>query len=109
MNTSILTTFYRCTIESLLTSCITVWCWSCSSHSRKALQRVVETVQHITGNGLLSIQDIYHKRCLRKAHSIVQDLSHPARGRYGSLPARTKRQEDSFYHQAIKLLDSKIK
>ncbi|KAK7901335.1 hypothetical protein WMY93_018104 [Mugilogobius chulae] len=38
-NSSILTNFYRCTIESLLTGCITVWDGNCTAQSRKALQR----------------------------------------------------------------------
>ncbi|KAI2661110.1 hypothetical protein H4Q32_030147 [Labeo rohita] len=35
----ILTTFYRGTIESVLTSCITVWYGNCSAADRKTLQR----------------------------------------------------------------------
>ncbi len=37
----ILTTFYRGTIESVLTSCITVWYGSCSAADRKTHQRTV--------------------------------------------------------------------
>ncbi len=37
----ILTTFYRGTIESVLTSCITVWYGNCSAADRKTLQRTV--------------------------------------------------------------------
>ncbi|KAI4895256.1 hypothetical protein NFI96_000433 [Prochilodus magdalenae] len=36
----ILTNFYRCTIESILTACITVWYGSCTAYNRKALKRV---------------------------------------------------------------------
>jgi len=50
MNTSILINFYRCTMESLPTVCITVWYGSCARHRWKTLQRVVETNQHITEN-----------------------------------------------------------
>ncbi|KAF0024978.1 hypothetical protein F2P81_021859 [Scophthalmus maximus] len=32
--------FYRGTIESILTSCITVWYGSCTSSNRKTLQRI---------------------------------------------------------------------
>ncbi len=41
----ILTTFYRGTIESVLTSCITVWYGNCSAADRKTLQRTVNTAQ----------------------------------------------------------------
>ena len=37
----ILKRFYSCTIESILTGCITAWCGNCSASDRKALQRVV--------------------------------------------------------------------
>ncbi|XP_037546914.1 transcription factor COE3-like [Nematolebias whitei] len=39
----ILVNFYRCTIESILTNCITVWYRSCSASDRKALQKVLIT------------------------------------------------------------------
>ncbi|KAK7877923.1 hypothetical protein WMY93_031452 [Mugilogobius chulae] len=92
--------FYKCTIESLLTGCITVWYGNSTAQSRKALQRVVRAAEDITGSSLPSIQDIYRSRSLRKAHSIIKDPTHPAQGlfcllpsgrRYRSLPARTKK------------------
>ncbi|KAF7656102.1 hypothetical protein LDENG_00046210 [Lucifuga dentata] len=115
MNTSILTNFYRCTIESLLTGCITVWYGNCSAHSHKSLQKVVKTAQHIIDKRLPAIQDIFHQQCLWKVHSIIKDHSHPARRlfsllpsgrRYRSMAARTTRLNNSFYHQAIRLLNS---
>jgi hypothetical protein len=36
-----ITNFYRYTIESILSGCITAWYGNCSAHNRKALQRVV--------------------------------------------------------------------
>jgi hypothetical protein len=33
--------FYRCTIESILTGCITAWYGNCKAPDRKTLQRVV--------------------------------------------------------------------
>ncbi len=43
----ILTTFYRGTIESVLTSCITVWYGNFSAADRKTLQRIVNTAAKI--------------------------------------------------------------
>ncbi len=43
----ILTTFYRGTIESVLTTCITVWYGNCSAADRKTLQRTVNTAAKI--------------------------------------------------------------
>ena len=39
----ILKRFYICTIERILTGCITAWYGNCSASDRKALQRVVRT------------------------------------------------------------------
>ena len=106
--------FYRCTIESILSGCITAWYGSCSAADRKALQRVVKTAERIIGGHLPSVQGIYNSRCLRKARNIVKDHSHPGYGlftllpsgrRYRSIRARTTRLTNSFYPQAVRLLN----
>ncbi|KAI3354999.1 hypothetical protein L3Q82_004799 [Scortum barcoo] len=51
MDSRLLCRFYRCTIESILTGCITAWYSSCTALNRKALQRVVKAAQHITRTG----------------------------------------------------------
>ena len=111
---NILTNFYRCTIESILSGCITSWYGSCSAQDRKALQRVVKTAQTITGRRLPTLDNIYLTQCLRKANKIIKDPSHPAHSlftllpsgrRYRSGQSRTSRLKDSFYLQAIRLLN----
>ena len=61
------------------------------------------------------IQDIYSKQCLRKALSIIKDPTHPSHelftllvsGRqYQSMRSDTNRFRDSFYLQAIRLLNT---
>ncbi len=84
----ILTTFYRGTIESVLTSCITVWYGNCSAADRKTLQRTVNTAAKIIGAPLPSILDIFLARCSSKTSSIVKD-PHPPLPQ--SLPAPTIR------------------
>ena len=37
------TNFYRCTIESILSGCITAWYGNCTALNRKALQTVVRS------------------------------------------------------------------
>jgi gmma-aminobutyric acid receptor subunit gamma len=64
MGPEILKRFYSCTIESILTGCITAWYGNCSASNRKALQRVVGTVQYITWAKLPAIQDLYTIFCL---------------------------------------------
>ncbi|KAL0175584.1 hypothetical protein M9458_027914, partial [Cirrhinus mrigala] len=83
----ILTTFYRGTIESVLTSCITVWYGNCSAADRKTLQRTVNTAAKIIGAPLPSILDIFLARCSSKASSIVKDPSHPSHNLFQLLPS----------------------
>ncbi|XP_069035161.1 uncharacterized protein [Lepisosteus oculatus] len=105
--------FYRCTIESILTGCITGWYGNCSAWDRKVLQRVVKSAQLITGCELPNIQDIYSARRLKKARSILKDPSHPSHKLFSLLPSgkwyrsiRSNRLQNSFYLQAIRLLNS---
>ena len=92
------------TIESILTGCITAWYGNCSTSDRKALQRVVQMAQYITGAKLPAIQELYTRRCLRKALKI--DSSHPSYRlfsllphgkRYRSAKSRSKRLLNRFY------------
>jgi hypothetical protein len=76
MGPQILKKFYSCTIESILTDCITAWYGNCSASDRKALQRVVRTAQYITGAKLPAIQNLYTRRCQRKALKMVRLQPH---------------------------------
>ncbi len=111
----ILTTFYRGTIESVLTSCIIVWYGNCSAADRKTLQRTVNTAAKINGAPLPSILDIFLARCSSKTNSIVKDPTHPSHSlfqllpsgrRYRSIRARSARLLNSFFPQAVRALNS---
>ena len=54
----ILKKFYSCTIESIMTGCITACYGNCSASDRKVLQRVVRTAQYITVAKLPTIHDL---------------------------------------------------
>ena len=107
--------FYSCTIESILTGCITAWYGNCSASDGKVLQRIMRMVQYITGAKLPAIQDIYSRRCQKKALKIVKASSHPSHRLFSLLPrgqwyqstkSSSKRLQNSFYPQAIRLLNS---
>ena len=111
----IMCSFYRGTIESILTSCITVWFGGCTASCRKALQRSVRAAEKIVGVPLLSLQDIYNTRVTRRALQIIGDTTHPTHGffnilpsgrRWRSLRTRTSRLKDSFVPQAVRMLNS---
>ncbi len=85
--TPILTTFYRRTIKSVLTSCFTVWYRNCSAADRKTLQQTMNTAAKIIGAPLPSILDIFLARCSRKATSIAKDPTHPSHSLFQLLPS----------------------
>jgi gmma-aminobutyric acid receptor subunit gamma len=107
-----LTSFYRCTIESILSGCITDWYGNCTTHNCKALQRVVRSAQCITWGKLPALQDTYNTRCHRKAKKIIKDNNHPShcmftlllsrrRGQYRCINAGTERLNISFHLKVI--------
>ncbi len=107
----ILRSFYTCTVESILTGCITAWFGNSTAGNRRALQRVVRTARHIVGGEVPSLQDIY----TRKAQRIIKDSSHqshrllsllPSGRRLRSTRSRTSWLRDSFFPQAIRLMNS---
>ncbi len=110
LSSKILRQIYICTLESILTGCITTGYGNCTTLNRKALQRIVQTAQDIVGCELPSLQDIYTQRCVRKARKIIRDSCHPSHElflllpsgrRYRSIRTRTSRMRDSFFSQAI--------
>ena len=109
---SALTTFYRGAIESILTSSLSVWYGSCSAADKKALQRIAEK---IIRSAQPLIQDLYTSRCCKRTINIIKDNTHPAHKlfsplpsgkRYRSLRCKTTRLSNSFFPQAIRLLNS---
>lgn len=110
----LLTIFYRCSIESVLTYCIPVWFSSCTVAHRKALQRVINTAQKIIGHPLPSLKDLFSFRCLSRARSILKDHTHPGHRVFELLPSgkrfrvlksRTNRLLNSFYNKAIAVIN----
>ncbi|KAI4890616.1 hypothetical protein NFI96_006819, partial [Prochilodus magdalenae] len=86
----ILTTFYRGTIKSILSSCITAWFGNCTASDRKSLQRIVRTAEKIIGVSLPTIMDIYTTHCIRKTTSIVDDHTHPSHTLFTLLPSEKR-------------------
>ena len=110
----LLVTFYTATIQTILCSSITVWFGSATKLDRLRLQRVVRTAEKIIGSPLPTLQDLVHDRIRKRAANIVADPSHPAHKlftllpsgrRYRALPSRTNRLKDSFFPQAVRLLN----
>ena len=69
----ILTTFYRSTIENILS----MWCGSCKAPDWRNVRRVVKTEEKIIGTSLPSIQDIAPNCCMSWAGNIIRDSPPP--------------------------------
>jgi gmma-aminobutyric acid receptor subunit gamma len=82
--------FYRCTIESILLGCITAWYGTCTARYLRALQRVVQSAQRITGGKVPALQDIYSNRCHRKAKKIIKDNNHLSHYLFTPLSSRSQ-------------------
>jgi len=63
----ILQTFYAGAAESILTGSITAWFGNSSSQDRRALNRVVRLAERTIGTTLLTLQDLYSRRCRTRA------------------------------------------
>ena len=82
-----LTMFYRGTIESLLTYCLTSWYGNSTEEEKKQLNRTVRTAEKIVGTTLPSLADMYQQRCLRRATGILGDTTHPSHSLISLLPS----------------------
>ncbi|KAK6293211.1 hypothetical protein J4Q44_G00367120 [Coregonus suidteri] len=91
MGPQILKKLYSCTVDCILTGCITAWYGNCSASDRKALQRVVRMAQYIIGAKLPAIQDLYTRRYQRKAQEIVKDSRSPMQNLNGHCPVPMSR------------------
>ncbi|KAI4891278.1 hypothetical protein NFI96_006373, partial [Prochilodus magdalenae] len=117
LGSSVLTSFYRCVVESVLCSSISVWHGSCSAADRKALQRLLKAAQKSVGVSLPTTTDIYTSRCRKRATCIMKDATHPAHSHFVPLPSgrrlrsikcKTNRLRNSFIPEAVKDLDCRL-
>ncbi len=107
--------FYSTIIESVLCTSITVWFSSATKSDLRRLRRVVRTAERIIGTTLPTLQELYSSRVSKRAGKITLDPSHPAHSlfellpsgrRYRALSTRTTRHRDSFFLQAIHLMNT---
>jgi hypothetical protein len=95
-------------MESILSGCITGWYGNCTALNRKALQRVVQSAQRITGSKLPPLQDTHSTQCHRKVKKIIKDNIHPSHCLWSvqvhqSWDRETEKQLLSQGHQTVKL------
>ncbi len=107
--------FYSAIIESVLCTSITVWLSSATKSDLRRLRRVVRTAERIIGTILPTLQELYLSRVSKRAGKITLDPSHPAHSlferlpsgrRYRALSKGTTRHRNSFFPQAIHLMNT---
>lgn len=85
LGNSALLSFYRCVVESVLSSSIIVWHGSCSAE-RKALQRVVNASQRTVGYSLSTTMGIYTAKYRKEASCIMKNPTHPTHSLHSLFP-----------------------
>ena len=111
---SVLTAFYRCFIESIITFNITSWFGALSNINRNPLNRIIKLTSKIIGQQQESLINIYNKRTKQKSTQITLDITHTLHSQYSLLPSgrryraptvRTNRALSSFVPASIRLLN----
>ncbi len=106
---------YTTIIESVLCTSILVRFSSATKSDLRRLRRVVRTAERIIGTTLPTLQELYSSRVNKRAGKITLDPSHPAHSlfellpsgrRYRALSTRTTRHRNSFFPQAIHLMNT---
>ncbi len=107
--------FYSAIIESVLCTSTTVWFSSATKSDLRRLRRVVRTAERIIGTTPPTLQELYLSRVSKRAGKITLDTSNPAHSlfellpsgqRYRALSTRTTRYRNSFFPQAIHLMNT---
>uniref|UniRef100_A0A8C1J6G0 Reverse transcriptase domain-containing protein n=1 Tax=Cyprinus carpio TaxID=7962 RepID=A0A8C1J6G0_CYPCA len=107
--------FYSAVIESVLCTSITVWFGSATKSDIRRLKRTVRTAERIIGAPLPTLQELYTSRVRKRAQKITLDPFHPSYPLFELLPSgrrfraantRTVRHKNSFFPQAIYLMNS---
>ena len=106
---------YTAIVQSVLCTPIIVWFGSTTKQDRNRLKRKIRTAERIIGVNLPSIQDLYTSRVRKRAGNISADPSHPghnlfellpSRRRYRTLYTKTSRYKNSFFPQAVTLMNT---
>ncbi|CAI5668458.1 unnamed protein product [Oreochromis niloticus] len=106
LQSDLLFSFYRTTIDSVLVHAIPVWYAGCTTANKKRLQRVIRTAEKMIGCPLSTLDSIASSRCLSRAGAIIKDRLHPNHHLFNILPSgkrfrsiryKTNRLKSSFF------------
>ncbi len=113
LSQELLKQFYSAIIEYVFCTSITDWYNSTTKSDLRRLRRVVQTAERVIGTTLPTLQELYSSRVSKRAVKITLDPSHPtlfellpSGRRYRALSTRTTRHRNSFFPQAIHLMNA---
>jgi len=118
VNTEMLSLFYRCFVESVLTFGIQIWFASLSLQNRNKLSKIIHICEKIANSPFEPLPYIHERRVLSLADKILDDPSHALHNQYKILPSgrryivpllKTNRSKKSFIPLSIILLNAKYK
>ena len=108
---------YHAFVQSVLTFSFICWYKTINLKSKKPLDNIVNLCSKIVGRKQVPLEQLFTKRALSKADSIIKDSSHPLSCLFEALPsnqrfrtirARTRRYQNTFVPQAISLFNQKL-
>ena len=114
VNQSILQTFYRFFIESVITFGCMCWFGGLNVENKNVIAKVVKVCSKTLGEGQKSMNELYECRVKRKALSVCGDESHvlarcynllPSGRRYRAPKVKTLRYRNSFVPKSISILN----
>lgn len=114
VSSEMMTLFYRASIESVLSFCISAWFGSLSLINKNRLGSLVKVASRISRSGQAQPGELYKKQVHRKVSAISHAQDHPLRTEFELLPSerryrvprcRTKRLHISFIPAAVRHLN----
>ena len=115
VDNSLLSLFYRSTIESMITFCLTSFGGNTRQQDKDKIDRIIKNASKISMCSFHHFNDLYQTCCTRKINAIVLDSQHPLHSQI-KRSARSKRPvlmlcnkeryRKSFLPSSIRLLPS---
>ena len=114
---TLITLFYSCVIESVLSFCITCWGGNSSKGDRIKVDRIIKISEKFTTH-VPHLDELYNKKTLDKIISISRDVKHPLYrflyksksnriDGYSHIMTKTERHSKSSLPSAIRFLNDK--
>ena len=114
VNERVLSLFYRCFVESILTFSFQCWYGSLSLVNKSRLEKIVLVASKIAGTPFNNLAYLYEKRVLKLSVKILSDPDHVLYSEYVKLPSgkryllpcyKTNRGKNTFIPYSIRLLN----